>query len=201
MHTYSPRGRKPSRSAFTLVEALVSTAIATVAGTAILLGIGSSIQVTDAVIDDALAHGMAQQLMDEIAACRFVEPGASPQSTAFGPDAGEGNGNRRDAFDDIDDFHGLNVSPPRDLWGVNLGSDDGAGGQRHVGFRAPDSTLDGWRQQCEVYFASANDLATPLPAGQASPYKVVRVRISHTDAKLARRMLAEATRVFHYVPN
>jgi type II secretory pathway pseudopilin PulG len=201
MPTQASSRRTIPRPAFTLIEALVSTAIATIAGTALLLGISSTIQITDAVLEETLAEGLAQQLMDEIAGCRFVEPGASPQSTYFGPDAGESNGQRRDAFDDIDDFQGLAASPPRDLWGVALGSDDGGGGQRHAGFRAPDGTFDGWRQQVEVFFASDSDLLTPLAVGQTSSHKVVRVRIVRVDANLASRTLAETTRVFHYIPN
>jgi type II secretory pathway pseudopilin PulG len=189
-----------ARAAFTLVEALVSTAIATIAGTAILLGIGGAIEITDAVLDETLADGMAQQLMDEIAGCLFVEPGLDWQSATLGPDAGETNDNRRDAYDDIDDFHGLKVSPPRDLWGIPLGTDNGAGGQRHAAFRVPSAVFNGWRQQVEVFFVSEDDLNTPLPAGQFSRCKVARVRVSRRDAGGAQRTLAEMTRVFHYLP-
>ena len=81
------------RAGFTLVEAVVSTAIVTMAGSALLLGVASAIDATDIVLEQALAEGMAQQLMDEIAGRQYAEPGAGgirprwDRSPASGPAA------------------------------------------------------------------------------------------------------------------
>jgi MSHA pilin protein MshD len=186
--------------AFTLVEALVSTAIATIAGTALLLGISSSIQMTDAVLDQTIAAGMAQQLMDEIAGCKYVEPGLAATYSVLGPDAGETSGSSREMYDDIDDFHGLNASPPCDYWGVPLGEENGSGGRRHVNFRTGSDYFAGWRQQVEVFFADVANPSSPLPTGQVGSMKIVRVQILAQNSGEGPRILAESTRVFSYVP-
>ena len=121
------------RAGFTLVEAVVSTAIVTMAGSALLLGVASAIDATDMVLEQALAEGMAQQLMDEIAGRRYAEPGVGAHQTSLGPGVGRVDRPSRADFDDLDDYHRLNVSPPRDLWGIPLGRDDGAGSRRVCG--------------------------------------------------------------------
>ena len=193
--------KPPGRAGFTLVEALISTAIATIAGSALLLGISSSIQTTDAVLEQALAEGLAQQLMDEIAGCRYVEAGSIATPLTLGTESGEAVGVSREFFDDLDDFNGLNASPPRDLWGVLVGEDDGIGGQRHPSFRSPLNTIDNWREQVDVYYVAEGDLQTPLGAGATSDYRVVRVRIWIDVAGQAPRLLKELKRVFVHVPN
>jgi type II secretory pathway pseudopilin PulG len=193
--------QRRGQAGFTLIEALISTAIATMAGSALLLGISSSIQTTDAVLEQILAEGMAQQLMDEIAGCRYVEAGTGPRPTTLGTESGEASGASRALFDDLDDFHGLNVAAPRDLWGVALGKDNGLGGQRHGNFRAPKNYFSGWRQRVEVYYVDEANLATPLPAGQTSDYRLVRVRILIDLPQKSPRQISELKRVFAYVPN
>jgi type II secretory pathway pseudopilin PulG len=186
------------RAGFTLVEAVVSTAIVTIAGSALLLGIASAIETTDLVLEQTLAEGIAQQLMDEIAGCRYAEPGAGGQQVTLGTEAGETGGQSREAFDDLDDYHGLNVSPPRDPWGIALGQDDGFGSNRPSAFRAKRG-FQNWRQRVEVYYADPSDFTQPLAAGQTSNYKVVLVSI-HLDENNASRPLAQLMRVFSYVP-
>jgi type II secretory pathway pseudopilin PulG len=186
------------RPGFTLVEAVASMAIVTVAGSALLLGIASAIDTTDMVLEQAQAEGIALQLMDEIAGCRYSEPGTGGYG-ALGPDSGEVNGASRAAFDDLDDYHGLNVSPG-DPWGIALGIDDGTGSSRPAALRFSTQTLDGWSQRVEVYYANPADFEAPLTSGQTSDYKVVRVSIYRQEASQAPRLLARSTRVFSYVP-
>jgi hypothetical protein len=168
------------------------------AGSALLLGIASAIDTTDFVLQQAQAEGIAQQLIDEVAGCRYVEPGANPLG-ALGPENGEVDGASRAAFDDLDDYAGLNARL-RDPWGVALGTDDGMGGQRLESFRAPQTAFENWRQQVDVYYASPSDLTQPLGAGQTSNYRIVRVRIYWQETGQAARLLAERSQVFTYVP-
>ncbi len=184
------------RTGFTLVEAVVSTAIVTIAGSALLLGIASAIETTDMVLEQTLAEGMAQQLMDEIAGCRYAEPGMGGHQISLGPESGEAKGDSREAFDDLDDYHGLNVSPPCDPWGVPLGQDDGVGGKRTSALRAAKGSFEGWRQRVEVYYANPADFTQPLAAGQTSDYRVVRVSVHLIEKNNAGRLLAERTRSF-----
>lgn len=188
------------RAGFTLVEAVVSTAIVTMAGSALLLGIASAIDATDLVLEQAQAEGMAQQLMDEIAGRRYAEPGAGGFQTTLGPESGETSGVGRTAFDDLDDYHGLNASPPCDQWGMPLAEDDGAGSRRPAKLRQAN-VFRGWRQHVEVFYASPTDFTKPLAAGQTSNYRVARVSIYRDEAGKAGRLLTQLSRVFCYVPH
>lgn len=188
------------RAGFTLVEAVVSTAIVTMAGSALLLGIASAIDATDQVLEQAQADGMAQQLMDEIAGRRYAEPGAGGFQTTLGPEPGETSGHSRAAFDDIDDYHGLDTTPPRDPWGIPLAEDDGMGARRPSALRQKNA-FRGWRQHVEVFYASPADFTRPLAAGQTSHYRVAQVSIYRDEAGKAARLLTQLSRVFCHVPH
>jgi hypothetical protein len=53
----------------------------------------------------------------------------------------------------------------------------------------------------DVYYVAETDFATPLPAGQTSDYRVVRVRILIDVPQKSPRQITELKRVFAYVPN
>ena len=197
------RMRRPpsSRRAFTLVEALVSTAIMAVAGAAVLLGIANSIDATDANLQQTLAIGMAQTLMDEISAQRYLELGGNPYTPTLQPDAGETAGPGRSLFDDIDDYNGYRSQPPTDRWGVALGTDNGQGAARNAGFQARSGYFSRWHQQVDVYYVSDSDASQALPPGSTSNFRAVRVTILVDDAARGPLQRAQLTRVFAYVPN
>ena len=189
------------RRAFTLVEALVSTAITAVASAAVLLGVVSSIDATDANLQQTLAIGMAQELMDEIASQRYVELGGNPYATVLQPDAGELAGPGRSLFDDIDDYNGYVCQPPTDRWGVALGQDNGQGGVRNPAFQARTGYFSRWHQTVDVYYVNDANGAQALPPGSTSNSRAVRVRILVDDAVRGPQIRAEITRVFGYVPS
>ena len=86
---------KTKRGGFTLIEALAAIALAAIAGSALLYGTTASIQNTDDTMRRTIAYGMAQQLMDEVVGCRYMELGGSPYDTTLGPSASEAaTGNR-----------------------------------------------------------------------------------------------------------
>lgn len=178
----------------------MSTAITAVASAAVLLGIANSIDATDANLQQTLAIGMAQQLMDEIAAQRYVEPGGNPYATSLAPDAGETIGPGRSQFDDIDDYNGYRCQPPTDRFGIALGQDDGQGGTRHASFQARSGYLGRWHQQVDVYYVDNADPSKALPANSTSNYRAVRVTILVDDAVRGPLQRAQLTRVFAYVP-
>ena len=188
------------RRAFTLVEALVSTAITAVAGAAVLMGIANSIDSTDANLQQTLAVGMAQELMDEIAAQRYMEPGGNPYAPSLGPDAAELIGPGRSLFNDIGDYNGYRCQPPTDRFGVALGLDNGQGGLRHTSFQARSGYFSRWHQQVDVYYVDNANPALALPAGSTSNYRAVRVTILVDDAVRGPLERAQLTRVFAYVP-
>jgi type II secretory pathway pseudopilin PulG len=182
---------------FTLVEALVSTAVTVIAGSAILLSLGSSLQTTEAAREEAIAAGIAQQIMDEIAGKRYGAPGADPRQWPLGPAAHEGN--QRYKYDDLDDFHGW-LSAPCDPWGVVLGQGDGEGSLRHANFRLRDGYFQKWRTAVEVFYVSDSDLSKLLAAGQTSYHRAAKVRVFVDRSDGSSRQLATLQRVFSYVP-
>ncbi|RIK79258.1 MAG: hypothetical protein DCC68_13635 [Planctomycetota bacterium] len=193
--------RRTCRRGFTLIEALVALTIVTIAGAALLARFGDQGRFVADSLDETVAEGMALQLMDEIAGCRFVGYGQIPNSTAsFGPSAYEAAGAGRERYDDIDDYHGYSKSPPVDRYGVPLGAEDAAGTTRHPKHQAPASAFANWRQSVAVYFVSDANPAVRLPAGTPSYHKEVEVVISYTDPREGAVELARLSRVFAYVP-
>lgn len=187
-------------AAFTLVEALLSISVAAIAGSVLLLGISSSLQTTNEALQQTLADGMAQQLMDEVVGGRYHAVDASPYQISFAPSSYELGGSGRERYDDVGDYHGLRSRPPTDLWGIELGKDDGEGSERHANFQAQAGLLDNWRQEVDVYYVGPSDLTTRLAAGEVSDYRAVVVRIVYVDPERGERVLAELRRVVAYVP-
>jgi type II secretory pathway pseudopilin PulG len=152
---------------------LVSISIASIAAGVLLLAIQSSLQTTDEALERTIALGMARQILDRV--------------------AGEAD------LDGIDRYDGLRSQPPVDLWGIELGQDDGLGGRRHPDFRAPDDFFARWRQEVDVRRVAESDLSTPLPDGAPSDYRLVEVRMTYDDPQRGRRELARLRRIIAYV--
>jgi type II secretory pathway pseudopilin PulG len=183
--------RRPA--AFTLIEALVATSVTVLAGSAILLALESSLNTTEAALQQSIGQGIAQQLLDEIAGTKYPPPGSTPQPPAAGA------GSSRAAFDDIDDFHGY-AAAPSDRWGRPLGTGGAGGTQRHPLVRLRDNYFNHWRTTIEVFFVSDSNLSQRLSAGQTSNHRAVKVRVLVSDASGTWRTVAEAQRVFANVP-
>jgi type II secretory pathway pseudopilin PulG len=188
-----------------LIEALVATTIAAVAGTALLDGVYSSIGTTRMVEEQTIAAGLAQQMMDEIAGKMYCAVRNAPYDNPLGPSAAEQAGVGRSLYNDVDDFNGIRTEPPVDPWNILIGDDDGRGinggsnGLRHPSLRI-SSYLTKWRREVDVYYVSATDLQTKLSGNQTSDFKMVEIRIYVDDPNGARRNLATLKRVFSYVP-
>ena len=176
------------------MEALVATSVTVLAGSAILLAVESSLSTTQAALEQSIAQGIAQQLLDEVAAAKYPPLGSTPQPPVTG-----GSRPRRADFDDIDDFHGY-VSAPVDRWGQPLGTGTSQGGQHPAGLRLADDYFRAWTTRIEVFFVSDTNLSQRLGAGQTSNHRAVQVTVSATKSDGSTRQLAVAQRVFAYVP-
>src|ERR1700730_2536879 len=115
---------------------MVAVSITAMAGAAILLGVNSALQSTTAAIEQTVALGMAQQLMDELAGKRYARVPTNPYDTPLGPAGAESAGPGRSQYPHIGNYNGLASQPPVDPWGVALGTDDGQGGQRQSSLQA-----------------------------------------------------------------
>lgn len=187
--------RRKTPHGFTLIEATVAIALTSIAGSVLLLGTMSSLQNTDDSMRRTVAYGMAQQLMDEAMGCRYMELGGSATDTTIGPGSTELAKGTRELFDDIGDFNGYRCQPPKDMYGVALGTDNGQGGQRYPNFQCSTAFLKNWRQEVDVYYVSESDLTSALSSGQTSDYRAVEVRIMYIDPQRGTTELAKIRRV------
>ncbi len=195
------QARRARRAAFTLVEAMVSTSITVIAGSAVLLGIASSVKSTGDVLNQSVAAGMAQQLMDEISGQLYCEDPADPYQYPLGPGAYEAAGVCRERYNDIGDYNGYSSQPPKDRWGVVLGTENGNGGTRNPLFSLGGTAFASWQQSVSEYYVSSTDHSQALQAGQTSDHRAVEVRIYFNHPTQGQRLLASVRRVFSYVPN
>src|SRR5262245_52995751 len=116
---------------FSLVEVLVSLTLLGLAGSTLLLATASTMQAGNDALAQTIARGVAEQLLDEILGQPYCETGGNPLAYPLGPNAGEtSNPLKTSLFDDTDDYNGYTCSPPRDAWGIDLGTENGQGGQR-----------------------------------------------------------------------
>ncbi len=184
------------RNAFTFVEALAAITITAIAGSALLLGVTSSLQNTDQAMRATIAYGLAEQLMDEAVGCRYVALGGNPYAATIGP-APAGT---RQSFTEIGNYNGYRSQPPTDPYGIPLGADNGEGSLRNAAFQCRPAFLANWRQEVDVYYVSDADLTTRLSAGLTSDYRCVEVRIIDVDPRSGTKTLATIRRVVAYVP-
>ena len=192
-HTLARRG-------FTLVEALMATAVTAIAGSTLLIGISSSLRTTDDNMRATIAFGLAEQLMDEIAGSRYAGVGDGPYQVSLGPTLAEAAGGGRQLFDDIDDYHRFTAGPPQDPWGIPLGRGQGDGTARNPNFQVTDGYFDAWRREVEVYYVDELDHSVRLSAVQTSDFRAVEVRVYYTDPVAGEVLLADVRRVFSYFP-
>jgi prepilin-type N-terminal cleavage/methylation domain-containing protein len=191
----------PARNnGFTLVEAMLALAITAIAGSALLLGLNSSVQLTEHNEKRVIAQGMARQLMDEILGARYLAIGASPHQYPLCPSSWEAELDSRERYDDIDDFHDWESLPPEDGYGIPLGENDGKGGERKSQFFAPGEMFKTWRQEVRVTYADPNDLTQSLLGSSTSDYRAVQVKIVEIDPDRGPIELAKIRRIVAYVP-
>jgi hypothetical protein len=162
---------------------MVSISLAALAGSVLLAGINASVRVTDDGMNETIAMGMAQQLMDEVVGNRWTGTTTSGRAN----------------FDDIEDYANYQSTPPADPWNVALGTDDGQGGQRQANFRAPSGLLDRWKQQVLVYPVDAANPSVQLASSSTSECRAVEVRILYADPSGWTKELVRLRRVISHV--
>src|SRR5262245_18021015 len=96
------------RNGFSLIEAMTAVVLVGIACTAMLLSVSQAIQSSDSNQGVNRANGIAQDLMNEISACRWADSG-SPQHR--GPENGEVVAGSRAGFTDLDDYDRWSGSP------------------------------------------------------------------------------------------
>lgn len=187
------------RSGFTLVEALVSITIAAMASSALYLGLISSLQTTQYALEQTVANGIAEQYIDEILGRTYVT-GGNPLQATLGPDAWESAGTHRERYNDIDDYNGIVSAPPRDMYGIRLGNEDGVGGSRNPNFQAPADFLAKWRAEIEVYYVNESNTAVKVTGAPYSNLRAIEVSIYAVESPTVKRLITKIKRIHGYVP-
>jgi hypothetical protein len=182
-----------------MLEATLAIALTALAGSAILLGINTSLDATSESVQQTIAAGMAQQLVDEVLGTMYAQPGAGAHQVGFVPNSYEMAGTGRERFNDIDDYHGVSTQPPKDLYGNALGADNGQSGTRLASFQAPASYFSRWRQLVEVYYVNSANFSQRLSGSSTSDYRCVDVKIQYDDPERGWLTLAHERRVVTYL--
>ena len=193
-------GDAKRRGGFSLVEALVAISIMAIAGSALLWGVAGAMQTTDDSLQEMLAIGMAQQLMDEILGARYHAVGGDGYDHVMGASWWEQNGQGRERYNDIDDYNGLRFSPPVEMYGTAVGTGDDTGDLRHPNFRVGQDYFRNWRQEIDIFYVDPDDFSWNLPSGSVSDYRAVEVRIVREEPDSDPRVLAKLRQVVSYFP-
>ncbi len=129
---------------------------------AAMSGVGAMLRGRMATGDATTAQQLASQLLAEILQSAYCEPVDSP---LFGRETGESSSSRVN-WDDVDDYHLCNMSPP----------------QSRAGSILPNTT--GWRRDVVVEWVDPNNPATPVGVDQG--VKRITVTVQRNGVVLAR---------------
>lgn len=148
---------------FTLVESIVTILVTSIAILALSSAIGLGFRHSSDGLKNAKSVELAQAYLEEIQTRRYDEMtplgGVPPCSSATTPCSAIGSdGESRSQFDDVDDYHGIDESPPLDATAT------------------PMPEFDGYRVQVAVAYASAAQV-TELGLDGATDAKIVTVSV------------------------
>lgn len=135
---------------FSLVELIVTIVVTAIALTALGVGLLAANQASVDPVVSMRAAALGQAYLEEILSKRFDEnnglggvtrcgeTGQPACSASFGADSGE----TRQSFDDVDDYHGLDETPPQNALGETESRYDGFRVQIAVAYAGGD--FSGW---------------------------------------------------------
>lgn len=188
------------RRGFTYAESMIAMAVLSLAGAALLTSVAGAVQSSNDSIYRSVGQGLAEQLMDEIAASKF------PTATASAPNPIP----LRSWFTTIDDYDKFSECPPRTKAGEVLGNDDaatsavaymdmmlGKTGERTAELAAAPSFVGRFTRSVLI------ERLQPGASGwtvvtQHTPHRRVTVSVAYTANKTT-RTVAQIVRVFSSV--
>ena len=155
-----------SERGFTFVELVIAIAVMGIACVTMLQMLGLSLNHQSDTLVQARTTALAEAYMAEILARRFDEhsapggvPACSPPTTPCSAASAFADGETRANFDDVDDFDGLDESPPLDATG------------------APRVGFDGFRVQVTVSYATGAERAA-FALDAATDAKVIQIAVT-----------------------
>jgi MSHA pilin protein MshD len=163
---------------FTLVEAIISMMIISIAALAMASALGMAFSHSSDNLLHTKTMQLAQAYVDEIQARRYDEltpsggaPPCSPATVACSLTLGV-DGESRIAFDDVDDYHGVDDTPPRDSLAQPMPDFAGFRVQVAVSY-ASAAQVVAW-QLDDVSDAKIITVTVTTPAGKSRDFPVVR---------------------------
>lgn len=190
-----------SRRGFTYVESMIALAVLSLAGAALLASVAGAVSSSNDSVYRSIGTGLAEQLIDEIAAAKF--PSGTATIASVMP--------FRSSFATIDDYSGWTESPPRTKVGEVLGVDNGATtADAYLTLMAGTSTGRAAELQAAPGFVNRFTRAVlvervqPGPTGwtvetQHTLHRRVTVTVFYTASSQAARTVATVSRVFSSV--
>lgn len=190
--------QRSRRTGLTLVESLVSVTITTIAGVALFSAIGASLGASYSVLNQNIGTGLADQMLEELAAVRFPTSDDTRPSYAA---------TRKD-FDDLDDYDNWSASPPVNKSGYPLGKEPLTILERYLITRPsllePDNSfLSRLTREVNVERIKPDNSSGWLVTTDDTDFRRITVTIKlamTTDANSRSHTISEATRIFSYVP-
>jgi MSHA pilin protein MshD len=104
---------------FSQIEVVASTAMLGILMTATMTSIAASRTRAATEMSRLQTQSLANELLAEIISLPACDPENGPPTT-LGLESGESDGNNRSKWDDVDDYHNLSESPPRNRLGINI---------------------------------------------------------------------------------
>jgi len=150
-----------NRRALSLIEVVASTMIVGMMSVAALNSLGAATRSAESIGNRAVAMAMVDELMSEIIQLPYEEP---TQVVSFGRESGEA-ATPRTEFDDLDDYHNWNQSPP----------------QYRDGTVMPDREL--WRHRVQVRRVTPGNPSQTLGSDQGA--KLIQVIVEYDGEVLA----------------
>ncbi len=169
--TYPSKRRQPFRRAFSLPEVIISTFIVGMLLVTAMKVVGTA---TSGQLDNAeqgRAALLAHALMAEILELSYREPDDPP---VFGPESGEGTGNTRNGYDDVDDYHGWTATPPTEKDGTPL------------------PNLTAWQRSVSVIYVNPDAHGTVVGSDQGTKLLTVSVTRDGTAMSTLRMVVTDA---------
>ncbi len=189
------------RTGFIYIESMIALAVMSLAGAALLTSVAGAVSSSNDSIYRSVGKGLAQQLLDEIAAAKF--PTGTSTASTTGP--------FRSSFTTIDDYSGWTESPPRTKAGEVLGTDNGAtaadaymlmmtGGRtgRDAGLQAAPGFVNRFIRSVLVERVQPGSSGWTVST-QNTSHRRVTVTVIYTASNQPARTVAQATRVFSAV--
>lgn len=204
-----------SRRAFSLVEAMVSLTLLSMIGVVLLSSAQTAVMSASQSMDELIAQGIAQQVMDEAIGLPYViksYTSSNPNAVEISDMGNAANSGSRYGgnWGDLDDYNGATptstyvAQPPSDAFGATFGLGNGTVSSgnavlRNSNFRIRSNYFSNWRLETNCYYVGPTDLTTRLTSG-SSKFRALEVRVYRVQPDNSKILLASLRRIHCHVP-